>query len=126
MQIFQPGEGFGQVGLQWYDSCGGSFLGGDVRVTSTVQGDWTQLDASVVAPSGAGGVRLQLINGKTSGNLGEEREVYFDEVFLPEPDAGAAGLCAIVALTLLKRVSKGGRRGRASERPAEDAMANLA
>jgi hypothetical protein len=83
-------------------------------VTSTVQGDWTQLDASVVAPSGAGGVRLQLINGKTSGNLGEEREVYFDEVFLPEPDAEAAGLCAIVVLALLKTVSKGGRQGRAS------------
>jgi hypothetical protein len=111
MQVFQPGSGFGQVALQWYDSCGGSFLGGDVAVTSTVEGDWTQLDADVVAPAGAGGVRLQLINGKSTGNQGEQREIYFDEVFLPEPGAAAAGLSVIFALTLLRRRLRGAERG---------------
>jgi hypothetical protein len=52
-----------------------------------------------------------LINGKSTGNQGEQREIYFDEVFLPEPGAAAAGLSVIFALTLLRRRLRGAERG---------------
>ena len=101
-QFLQPGTGFARVTVQWYDSCGGSFLDEESE-TSSVVGLWTEIAGRAVAPDGAGGARLQLVNGKTTGNEGEERRIHFDEVFLPEPGQATAGLAVMVALALLRR-----------------------
>ena len=103
MQIFQPGSGSARVALQWRESCGGAFIGGDAEVASTTEGVWTQIAGRAVAPAGAGSARIQLVNTKSTGAQGEEREVHFDAVFLPEPGGAAFGLTVLVTLTLLQR-----------------------
>jgi len=112
MQIFQPGSGSAQVQVNWYDLCGGSFVGNTEMETSTTEGVWVQIVGQAVAPNNASGARLQLINAKSSGNPGEEREIFFDAVFLPEPGGAAAGLTAVLSLALVQRRT----RWRASNR----------
>jgi len=114
MQFLQPGSGYAQVQLQWLDLCGGTFVGGDLLDTAVVEGEWTEITGPVVVPPGVTGVRILLVNGKTAGNQGEDRDVYFDEIFLPEPDAATAGLAAVILLTRL-RSRAGGRRRRSGE-----------
>ena len=79
--------------------------------SSTVEGLWTQISGQAVAPSGAGAAYLWLLNGKTTGDLGDDREIYFDEIFVPEPNGAATGLTFLVMLTLLRKFSRRTARG---------------
>ena len=102
-QIFQPGSGVAQVQVQWYDSCGGTFLGQTVFENSAVEGVWTQIEGQATAPLGAAIARLLLLNSKSTGVVGEEREIFFDAAFLPEPNGLEAALTGMLTLTLLRR-----------------------
>jgi hypothetical protein len=105
-QTFQPGTGAAQVTVIWFASCSGGYMGEEDSETSSVEGVWTYITGTAEAPSGVGGAQLELYNHKTTGIEGDDREIYFDVAFLPEPDGSAAGFTAItvlVALTLLRR-----------------------
>jgi hypothetical protein len=86
---------------------------GDVLATlafpSSVVGEWTLIEGTGLAPPGMAGMRIQLVHFKTSEqpNL---RVAHFDEVFLPEPAAGAPA--AFLALALLHQRRRQPQRGR--------------
>lgn len=102
--FLQPADGFAQVRIQWRETCpAGAFTGSEVAATSTTIGEWTLVEGEAEAPVGAGGARLALSNGKTSGAEGIGFEVYFDDVFLPEPGGAGSATGAFLALAALRR-----------------------
>jgi len=105
----QAGSAFVRLELQWLGSCARGVVLATLAFPSSVVGEWTPIEGTGVTPPAVGGMRIQLIHFKTSEqpNL---RVAHFDEVFLPEPAAGAAA--AILALALLHQRRPWPRRGR--------------
>jgi hypothetical protein len=103
---FQAATGVAQILVQWQDQCGGTFLGGDVAVSSGEVGMWTQLQMVEQPPPGAGGARVSMVNLKQSGDTQVALEIFFDEVFVPEPGASTLSAAALAALLGLRALLK--------------------
>lgn len=112
----QLATGFARVAVQWRESCPlGAFTGSDASSgASQTIGAWTELEGLAQAPLTAGGARLYVEEAKLTGLATDPFDVYFDEVFLPEPTGGAtAAVVALLAVRARRSVcARGARRER--------------
>lgn len=97
------------VGWWTQPDCSGTVLGSSLGGLAQQDGSWETVGpATIMAPPGAAGagVRLQVFKGDGAGSF----TASFDEVFLPEPEAGSAVLAALSTLAWITHRSRPSRR----------------